>query len=262
MTARVSNVVHSEANFFVTRSARDAGIKHPVVAIFRNVNPGADAKVYDADIAKITSADSIRAIKEYATTTAEVIGYRKLYERLGYPGLKTAGERILEGAEKKFNRYGALVDAYNLVALRNVEGLGCHDISNLPKDMTLIFRRAHGDEKMTPSFKKKEETLKKGDLTYGIYDAAGVFQPFAWLGKRDVDNSKYQLGDHTNAVLLTAIGHADTSREYNIRVCKDVFENILKSSPDATMELLVGQFIDDIPPAGVSAGSLDYAKAL
>lgn len=260
MSARVSNIVRSEANFFVTRSARDAGIKHPVVAIFRNVNPGADARVYDADIAKITTPDSINAIKEYATKTAEVIGYRKLYEELGYPGLKTAGERILEGAEKKgLTRYGPLVDAYNLVALRNVEGLGCHDISALPKDMTLIFRRAHGDERMTPSFKKKEETLKEGDLTYGIHDAAGVFQPFAWLGKRDVDNSKYQLGVATSAMLLTAIGHADTSREYNIQVCKDVFNNILKSSPDATMELLVGQFIDDIPAAGMSAASLAHA---
>lgn len=237
--------------FLVTCSARDVGIVHPVVAIYRNINPKADASVYDEAIAALTSR--IEEIREKKLTTPEVLGYRTLYTKLGYPGITTAGERLLNiCSEKGFGRFGPLVDAYNLVALNNVEGLGCHDVSSLDRDATLIFRRATGGEKIFVGSNKKPSSIPQGDLTYG-FDLDGTFTPLAWLGKKDSDNAKYRLTEDSKAMLLTAIGNEATSQEYNETVCHDVFENLKKSCPDVEMELLVGEFIEEPSAAGSSA---------
>ncbi|MES2198538.1 MAG: hypothetical protein V4489_00005, partial [Chlamydiota bacterium] len=140
-------------------------------------------------------------------------------------------------------RHGPLVDSYNMVALSNVEGLGCHDVSSFPKDFTLFFKRALGDEEIHVDIKKKKK-ITPGDLTYGVREGS-LFTPLAWLGKQDKDNARYRLNEETTAMMLTAIGNAETSLDYNVKVCQDVYENIKLSSPDAKMELRIGQFIAD-----------------
>ncbi|MBS0626990.1 MAG: hypothetical protein JSS09_02135 [Verrucomicrobia bacterium] len=229
-------------SFFITKAAREL-IPNPVVAIFRDVDPSASTAVYDASVADVERR--ISEIKSSALATAEFQGYRSLYAKLGYPGIETAGERLLRiVAEKGFGRFGPLVDSYNLIAVENGEGLGCHDVSDLPVDFPLLFKRASGDEKIFTS-PTKEKKIKMGDLTYG-FTHEGTFKPLAWLGKEDRDSAKYQLRPSTNAVLFTAIGNEATSEEYNIGVCQRVFQNIKYSSPQARMEIRTAQTIEEI----------------
>ncbi|MBS0655996.1 MAG: hypothetical protein JSR46_09480, partial [Verrucomicrobia bacterium] len=94
------------------------------------------------------------------------------------------------------------------------------------------------------SFKTKEIKLRKGDFTYGVKQD-DQFDPFAWLGKEDVDNSKYQLKKETTTMLLTAIGHATTTQEHNVDICERVFKLIKMTCPDATMELCYPEFFDE-----------------
>lgn len=229
-------------SFFVTKSAKDAGIINPVVAIYTGINGRADSKVYDAYVA--TAIARLPNIKEDAPRKPEFIGYRTLYETLGYPNIKTAGERLVDVTEKKgFGRFGPLVDSYNLVALNNAEGLGCHDVSDLPKDFDLVFKRALGIEKIHVK-PDKTKKITPGDLTYGV-NIGGSYVPFAQLGKSDIDNASRRVGENTQAMLLTAIGNGATSQEYNIKVCEDVLNNLRLSSPEAEMELRVGVFVED-----------------
>ena len=230
-------------SFFITRSAQEVGIINPVVAVYTGLNGAADATVYDSRITDIMAR--LPLIKQEVLTKPEITGYRTLYANLGFPDIETAGERNLRLTEAKgFQRFGPLVDAYNIVSLNNVEGLGCHDVSHLPKDFTLTFKRALGDEKIFTSSTKSKK-LTKGDLTYGVKDEIGTFTPFAQLGKEDRDNVRNRVNKDTQAMLLTAIGHNATSRDYNIKVCEDVFENLKLSSPDVQMTLRVGTFIED-----------------
>lgn len=234
--------------FLVTTEARNTGVLHPVVAVYGNLKQlaGEDTKVYDAIIEETMAR--IKQIREEKLHTPQVQGYSELFTNLdpSYKKLVPAGQRLINNFERtgSFKRYGNLVDSYNLVALQGIESIGTHDARVLLKDVDLVFRRALGTEKMVPSFRKKEEKLKKGDLTYGIFQD-GQFKPFAWLGKRDEDNSEFQLKPDTTTMLMTAIGNMHTSEEHNIRICEQTFEYLKMSCPEATMQIYVGEFVDD-----------------
>lgn len=232
--------------FLVTNEAKNTGVFHPVVAIFGNIKQmhGEDTKVYDPIIEE--SVARITQIREEKLHTPQVQGYAELFRNLdpSYSKLVPAGQRLVNNFEKNgFKRYGNLVDSYNLVALQGIESIGTHDARAL-HNVDLIFKRALGTEKMIPSFRKKEEKIKKGDLTYGFYES-GVFKPLAWLGKRDEDNSEFQLKPDTTSMLVTAIGNMHTSVEHNIQILEKTYEYLKMTCPDATMEIHVGEFIDE-----------------
>lgn len=236
--------------FFVTEAAREVGIVNPVIALYRNVFVAPEAsKLYDPHVDEVMR--KVKSIRENVLPTPEVQGFRTIIQGLGYPKVDPAGERILNGCERRneFKRYGNLVDAYNIAALEYVAGLGVHDAGRV-QDVDIIYRRAHGDEKMVPAFEKGEKTVKKGDLCYG-YHHEGKFVPFAWIGKKDVDNSEFQLNNESTSFILTAIGNDKTSSEHNTQICKRAFELLKVGCPEATMELLYPTFIsnDEVIPA-------------
>lgn len=230
--------------FLVTNTAREIGIENPVVCLYRNVCVKKKATEYDPLVAHLM--ERIGEIRERMAPTKEVQGFHTLYASLGSK-VVPAGENLLKNCmqKKKFPRYNNLVDAYNIVALENVACLGVHDAEDFMKSGLLIFRRAHGNEEIIPSFKENKYTIPKGDLTYGISTEKG-FDPFAWLGQKDVDSGKYQLTDKTTNILLTAIGHAQTSQEHNSRLCHQTFEMLKMTCPDVSMEMILPEFIDDV----------------
>lgn len=230
--------------FLITSSASQIGVPNPVIAVFQGVKKG-DASVYDAIIAQ--TMEKIGHIKQEVLPRADVVGFRNLYEALGHRKVVPAGEKLLRRCEQKgFPRYGNLIDAYNIVALENVTPIGVHDAGCLlHPDATLLFRRAQGNEEMVPAFEEKSQTIPRGDLTYGTISAEKKFLPFAWLGKKDVDNREFQLKDETTTMLLTAIGNMATSEELNRRICLTAFDLLKMSCPDVTMELYTAEVIDD-----------------
>lgn len=243
--------------FFVTQAAREVGIVHPVIALYKNVrvDPTVNS-LYDPHVRDVMS--KIKEIRNNVLPTPEVQGFRTIIQGLGYPKVDPAGERVLGGCERRgeLKRYGNLVDAYNIVALEYVAGLGVHDASRV-QDVDIIYRRSHGDEKMIPAFETGEKTVKKGDLCYG-YHSEGKFIPFAWIGKKDVDNSLFQLNDETTSFILTAIGNDKTSSEHNTEICERAFELLKVGCPDATMELLYPTFInnDEVIPVSRAEAEL------
>lgn len=240
--------------FLITQAAKEIGVYHPVVALFKGVKK-ADSSVYNAIIDDLMAR--ITTIKETVFPRADVRGFRELYKDLGHKKVVPAGEKLLKNCERKgeFPRYGNLVDAYNIVAFEEVTPIGVHDGECLlAPDATLIFRRAIGDEKIVPAFKDKEFTIPKGDLTYGIQTAEGRFDPFAWLGKQDTDSKPYQLKEETTTMLLTAIGNKHTSEEHNRMICQKAFDLLKLSCPDVTMELYTPEVIEEAALAPVLVG--------
>lgn len=229
--------------FIITESARIIGVPNPVVALFRNIGK-AEASVYDAKIKELEA--SLERIRQEVLPREDVQGFRELYQTLGHKKVVPAGERLLSSCEKRgFPRYGNLVDAYNIVALSDVTPIGVHDAASLiDREVTLLFRRAVGTETMVPSFHDKPYSIFRGDLTYGLFEN-GEYSPFAWLGKKDVDNSAYQLREDSTSMLFTAIGNAKTSEALNRRLCEDAFAMLRMSCPEATMELFTAEVVPD-----------------
>jgi len=232
--------------FLVTNAARECGVVNPVICVIENVKMIEDPetnKVYDAQITELM--DRIADIRKEILNTDEVQGFRELLKTIGRE-VVPAAERLLNSCEKKknFPRYGNLVDAYNIVALRTLHSFGMHDAKELLNgERTLIFRRASGDEKIVPSYKTKEETIPQGDFTYGI-EVEGRFIPFAWLGKKDVDSDNHKLGQGTTSMLFTAIGNKHTSMERNMQLCDEVFQLIQLTSSEASMQILKPTFFN------------------
>lgn len=229
--------------FQVTESARESGIANPVVALFTNVSVKKLAPEYDEKISDLMNR--LPEIQELVSSDY-VQGFRRLYQGIGSE-ITPVGENLLKNCmeRNKFPRYGNLVDAYNIVALENVTPIGVHDAKKLIENGTLIFRRAYGDEKIVPAFKKEQFTIPKGDFTYGIMSSNGTFDPFAWLGKQDTDSKPYQLTSKSKNFLFTAIGHQETTLEKNVSLCSEAFNYIKMSCPGAKMEVIMPEFIPD-----------------
>ncbi len=230
--------------FYLTHEANALGIAYPVIALYENVSQKKEvSSLYDPAINDVMSR--ITDIKTNILPTKEVQGFRELIKGLGYSKVEPAGERLLNGCirKKAFPRYGNLVDAYNIAGLEYVAGLGVHDAEKLA-DVELIFKRAHGTEKMIPSFEENEKIVAKGDFTYG-FNKDGAFVPLAWLGKKDVDNRDFQLKPETKSFILTAIGNMHTSQEHNIKICERTFELLKIGCPDVVMKILIPENIKD-----------------
>ena len=230
--------------FLVTNEARAVGIEAPVIALYQNVRQATEEeiKVYQPTISEVM--ERVKKSRDSILAKPEVVGFRELFSRLGYPKTVPAGERLLSFVDRGWKSYGNLVDSYNLPAFEDAVGIGVHDARSLA-DVYIVYKRAVGNETIVPSFKEKRETIKAEDLTYGFYNSEREFVPLAWFGKKDVDNRDFQLQPDTTAFLLTAIGNARTSQEYNIDICKRVYTNLQKTCPEVMMELYPAQFIDN-----------------
>lgn len=152
----------------------------------------------------------------------EVVGFRRLFARLGYQDQVPAGERLRRSfSENGFKRFGALIDSYNLASFDFTAGLGMHDLDRLGREADIHVWRAAGDERIVPMFQAKPKTVKQGDIVYGLRGLAGSTVA-AWLGKRDVDSDEFKVTDDTEAAFLIVLGNECTTREYNLRIAQRV----------------------------------------
>lgn len=216
-------------NLIVDELAADIGILSPVGAIIRNIRVIADSTS--------SMEDAVRKAQEQLQSEVDldnplVSGYRRLFQEMGYDAVRPAGERLVESFRTKgFKRYNNIVDSYNIVALRHVAGLGMHDWDRV--NGSVLVSRATGRETIRPLFREADLSLRAGDLFYG--DDNGVM---AWLGKRDVDSNHYAVTEETRNLLLIVLGHRRTPPDYNTDICKEAYELISLTCPEAEFEIL------------------------
>lgn len=215
----------------VSDSARALGILHPVVAVIRGIAHANETPREILDIAEKELTSSYHRWED-RTNEPEISGFRDLFKAMGYNGLVPAGERLVQTfGSKGIKSYSPLVDAYNTIALRYCAGIGMHDESDILGDIHID--RATGAERITPLFKNKEVSLKKGDLFYR--DDVNVL---AWLGKRDVDSDNHKVQETTKSVLMVVLGNRFTSLEHNIQIVRDFGNLIRLFSPNYTLQLV------------------------
>lgn len=208
------------------------GIHEPAAARFDGVRviPEADTLASEA----ATLLQELAREEDAFFQRPEVRGYRTLFAKLGYAEQTPAGERLVHGFLKRgFRSFNNVIDAYNLVAARNVAGLGLHDADRVAGD--IVVDRADGTQRIQPLFKSKTRRIREGDL---FYAATEVESAMAWLGKRDVDSDRFKVRDDSTSLVLVVLGNASTTRAHNRRVCVEVFDLLRETVPNCSMRFL------------------------
>lgn len=220
----------------VHEDAQHLGIVHPVACIINSVDVRDDSSALDAEIEILMQ--QLHQVPAPILSRPEVLGFQKLFTRMGYPDQVPAGQRLIESFQRHaFKHYNNIIDSYNIASASFGSGLGMHDARMITAgDSPLHVYRARGDERIIPLFKTKPVTVTKGDLVYGL--ASCQMDLFAWLGKRDVDADQFKVINDTVSLLLVVLGNAATSEEYNRAVCFKVLELIRRTCPVATTDLL------------------------
>lgn len=227
-------------SFFLAQEAVSIGICHPAVCLIRNIktinepHPAYDLPINDL-MARIKEEGSKWLEKE------EVKGYKEIFIKQGYPKQIPAGERMFKSfSERGFKRINNLVDAYNLVSLEVVAGIGVHDASSLLQEKSVLtIQRAADNFTIIPSFDKKQKAVKviKNDLVYGL-KSENTFDVLAWLGKQDKDSDAHKVTGETKDLLVVVLGNEFTTEEYNRNICTQIFNNIKLTCDDASLSFL------------------------
>lgn len=222
---------------YVYSAARMLGINNPAACIINNVNVRPESQELDQDVKLLMSA--LPARFEELQSTPEYQGFSKLFADMGYHGQTPAGKRLIESFIKNgFKRINNVVDAYNIVSARYGCGLGLHDADKVFSECRHIdIFRASGQDQIVPIFRDSPVLAKEGDLVYG-----SILNPrllVAWLGKKDVDSDEYKVTSDTKSLLLVVTGNSQTSREFNLSICNEVFELLRKTCPEAEYSQLV-----------------------
>lgn len=224
----------------LSQSAFELGIQNPVVCLIQHVKmiPGPNEALKDRIAALM---ERVKNEGELWLNKPEVKGFKVLFETMGYPKQIPAGERLLKSfSQRGFKQFDNIVDAYNLVSLEHVAGIGMHDAENLlSSDAPLVIRRAQQGLTIIPSFDQKQRAVKviPNDLVYGI-ESDSRFDVMAWLGKQDKDSDLHKVTEKTTALVLVVLGNIHTSEAHNRKVCEDILINIQLTCPEATMEIL------------------------
>ncbi len=222
----------------VSENVQKLGILHPIACLIKNVTvqPG-KAVALDEEIE--TLMGKIATQRDQFLNKPEVQGFRSLFNAMGYADQTPAGERLFDSfAQRGFKRIDNIVDAYNVVALETVSGLGMHDADKfLEESKPLYVWRAEGGEKIIPMFDKKYRKVKKGDILYGMKDE-NMARPIAWLGKRDKDSDEFKVTKDTTSLLFVVLGNEKTTKEYNNNICQRTLDLIKLSCPEAEMEMV------------------------
>lgn len=222
----------------VMESARRLGIAEPVACVIDRVRVVTESGALDQPVARLMDGLADRFARLQADP--HYLGFAELFARMGYADQIPAGRRLIEGfLARGFRRFNNVVDAYNVVSARHGCGLGLHDAGKVRAagiDCLQVFT-ARADDAIRPLFKDKPVHPKNGDLTYGRADAPRCL--LAWLGKRDVDSDDFKVDDATTSLLLVVTGNARTGRAHNETICREVFELIALTCPQATMRLLL-----------------------
>lgn len=221
----------------VSEDAFDLGIINPVACLIEGIRVLVDSDALDNEIEMLMQELSREA--ENILARSEVKAFNELFEQMGYPRQKPAGQRLVEMLLRNgFKRYNNIVDAYNIASTLFGSGLGLHDVTRIKEnDLTVHVVRARGDEKIVPLFKKEPVSVVGGDLIYGIATSSEM-SLLAWLGKRDVDSDEFKVSDDTTGLLLVALGNAATSEAYNRMACLKTFQLISRTCPDARITFL------------------------
>lgn len=213
------------------------GINHPVACIINDVSVRRESQELDREVVSLMS--DLPARFQDLQGTQEYQGFSKLFADMGYHGQTPAGTRLIENFIRNgFKRINNVVDAYNIVSARYGCGLGLHDADKVfSKCRNVDIFRASGYDRIVPLFKNGPVLAKEGDLVYGSSLDPRLL--VAWLGKRDVDSDEYKVTSDTRSLLLVVIGNSQTSREFNLRICNEVFELLKRSCPEADCIQLV-----------------------
>lgn len=227
----------------LARSATELGIINPVVCLFHHVEvQQAPYNTYDKEIK--TLMEKVSSSSGSLLEQPQVQGFRQIFVNMGYEKVIPAGERLFKAVQEKgFKSIDSIVDAYNLVAIEAVAGLGMHDASRyLTASEPLTIWRSEGADKIIPLGKTKEEKVKRNDLVYGFRNRKNN-EIIAWLGQRDKDSATWRVTEKTTSLLFVVLGNANTTQEYNEAICTKTFELLKKSCPQVEMKLLpiVGQ---------------------
>jgi DNA/RNA-binding domain of Phe-tRNA-synthetase-like protein len=218
----------------IDQAAANVGLESAAAAVISPVSVSADATALDHDIAQVESlvrSDSIEL------DSPEVRGYRELFAELGYSAQTPAGERLIQRVrDRGFPRYGNVVDAYNLVAVRYGCGIGVHDANELAPGDEIRVARAAGGERIRSLGQSRERPVTEGDVIYGL--ARMPNRPMAWLGKRDVDSAEWSVTASTTKLLVVVLGNRATSRDMNEQALRDVADLIKRSSISAVAEIV------------------------
>lgn len=251
-----SNGQHEErrvSQLIVHEDAFELGIINPVACVIEGVKVLAGSGALDHEIE--TLMQKLGGEAENILARGEVKAFNELFERMGYPRQKPAGQRLIELLLRNgFKRYNNIVDAYNIASVQFGSGLGLHDVRRIKEnDASVHVLRARGEEKIIPLFKKEPVSVVSGDLIYGIATAPDM-SLLAWLGKRDVDSDEFKVSDDTDGLLLVALGNAATSVAYNRAACQKTFELISRACPDARITYLDTVVNRTSPAAGNAEG--------
>lgn len=249
----VQRAARRVSQLVVHEDAFELGIINPVACVIEGVKVLAGSGALDHEVETLMRELSGEA--ENILARSEVKAFNELFERMGYPRQKPAGQRLIELLLRNgFKRYNNIVDAYNIASVQFGSGLGLHDVRRIKEnDASVQVLRARGEEKIIPLFKKEPVSVVRGDLIYGIATAPDM-SLLAWLGKRDVDSDEFKVSDDTDGLLLVALGNAATSEAYNRAACQKTFELINQTCPDARITYLETVFKRTSPAAGNAEG--------
>lgn len=209
--------------------AERIGILQPVVAVISGVadRPSANT-LLAAEIEHVESR--LPDVIATARSSIESKGFKKLFERLGYPDQQGAFERLAASFSRVgFKQINAVVDAGNLASLVTGSPIGCHDLHSLGGSLTI--RRAVEGDRIVPLFQSKSRPIPAGDLVYE--SRQGIT---CWMGKRDLDSDAHAITPQTNTIAVMAIGNEDAGHAFNAHVCDTLFKFIQLAFADARMQ--------------------------
>ncbi|MBS0273917.1 MAG: hypothetical protein JSR55_05840 [Proteobacteria bacterium] len=218
----------------ISKDAQALGIGQPIVATISglNIDSSSDNLISTGQ----STVAALRATLRERLAEPEVRGFRELFAKMGYDDLEPAGERLARTfIEKGFKSINSAVDAYNIVSLRWISGIGMHDVGGESGDITVY--RSHGGEEIIPLFKDKPKPIKHGDLVYAINGA-----PLAWLGQKDVDSNAYRVTDTSTEVLLVVLGNRATSYDHNRSMAQECLELFKLANPAAQISYIPIRF--------------------
>lgn len=226
--------------FSLTSDAASLGIRYPAVCLIRNIKTINGAHTaYDRPVENLMTRVKDEGAKWLEKD--EVKGYRGIFINQGYPKQTPAGERMFKSfSEKGFKRINNIVDAYNIVSLEAVAGIGVHDAKGfLEGKSSLTIQRAADGFSIIPSFDQKQRAVKvvKNDLVYGL-KKENTFDVLAWLGKQDKDSDSHKVTDETKDLLVVVLGNEHTDETYNRNICTQIFNNIKLTCEEAELNFL------------------------